>query len=158
MAYSLSARSLAALEGVHPDLVAVIEDAIKTTTQDFMVVQGCRTKEQMWANYGKGRTAAQCAAKGVPVKYALPSANKVTWLRDPLMSNHRIMPDGFGHAVDLGSYPYGSDPKKYRAIWLAVMAAAERRRVKVRAGIDWDADGNIMEKGETDLGHFELVK
>lgn len=157
MIYSLSARSLKALEGVHPDLVRVVKTAIKLSTQDFSVVQGTRTKEQMWENYGKGRTASQCAAKGVPTLYAKPSAAKVTWLNDPLMSNHRVMTDGFGHAVDLGSYPYGSDPKAYRAIWVAMSAAAKAESVKIRAGIDWDSDKILMEKGETDLGHYEWI-
>jgi len=157
MTYSLGQRSLAELHGVHPDLVRVIKRAIALTTQDFMVVQGTRTKEEMWANYGKGRTRAECGAKGVPVKYAMPGEAKVTWLNDPLMSNHRVMDDGFGHAVDLGTFPYGGDAKQYRAIWLAMSAAAKAEDVKIRAGIDWDGDGVLMEKGESDLGHYELV-
>ncbi len=67
------------------------------------------------------------------------------------------MPDGFGHAVDLGSFPYGSDPAKYRAIWVAMTEAAKRLKVKVRSGLDWDGDGKLMEKGETDLGHWEIL-
>jgi len=159
MAYSLGLRSLAELEGVHPVLVRVVKRAIILTPQDFMVVQGCRTKEEMWANWGKGRTKAQCAAKSVPIKYAMPGEAKVTWLNDPLMSNHRVMPDGWGHAVDLGVYPYrqNEDPEKYRALWKAMSAAAAAEGAKVRAGIDWDADGILMEKGESDLGHYELV-
>jgi len=157
MGYVLGARSRAQLEGVHPDLVRVIERAITLTTQDFMVVQGRRTREQMWENWGKGRTAAQCAAKGVPTSYAKPALAKVTWLNNPLGSEHAVKADGFGHAVDLGSFPYGSVPAKYRAIWQAMMEAARIEGVKIRAGIDWDSDGRLMENGETDLGHYELV-
>jgi len=37
MAYHLSKRSLGNLEGVHPDLVAVVKRAIEITEQDFSV-------------------------------------------------------------------------------------------------------------------------
>lgn len=158
MPFSLGQRSLAELQGVHPDLVRVIKRAITITAQDFMVVQGTRTKEEMWVNYGKGRTKAQCEAKGVPAKYAMPGEAKVTWLKDPLMSNHRIMPDGFGHGVDLGTFPYGGDAKQYRLIWDAMKKAMAIEGVKLRAGIDWDGDNVPMEKGESDLGHYELVR
>lgn len=157
MAYSLGQRSLAELVGVAPPLVRVVKRAITLTRQDFMVVQGLRTRDQMWANYGKGRTVSQCVAKGVPAKYAMPAENKVTWLNDPLMSNHRPMADGFGHAVDLGTFPYGGSAQQYRPIWEAMSAAARIEQVKIRAGIDWDGDGVLMEKGESDLGHYELV-
>lgn len=41
MSFCLSARSRRALEGVHPDLVAVVEAAIQRTTVDFMVTEAC---------------------------------------------------------------------------------------------------------------------
>jgi peptidoglycan L-alanyl-D-glutamate endopeptidase CwlK len=157
MPFSLGQRSLAELQGVHPDLVRVIKRAITITAQDFMVVQGTRTKEEMWANYGKGRTRQECALKGVPVKYSMPGEAKVTWLNNPLMSNHRIMPDGFGHGVDLGTFPYGGNTKQYRLIWEAMKKAMAIEGVKLRSGIDWDGDNIPMEKGESDLGHYELV-
>lgn len=158
MTYALGSKSLAKLEGVHPDLVRVVKRAIQITDQDFMVVQGKRTKVEMWANYGKGRTAAQCVAKGVPAIYAKPGEAKVTWLRDPLMSNHRVMPDGWGHGVDLGTFPYGGSNAQYKLIWKAMKKAMELEKVKLRAGIDWDSDNVPLEAGESDLGHYELVQ
>lgn len=158
MTYSLGQRSLAELVGVHPDLVRAIKRAITITEQDFMVVQGTRTKEEMWANYGKGRTVAQCTAKGVPAKYAKPAENKVTWLNNPLLSNHRIMPDGFGHGVDLGTFPYGGSIAQYKLIWQAMKKAMAIEGVKLRAGIDWDGDNIPLEAGESDLGHYELIR
>lgn len=157
MTFVLSKLSLSRLEGVDPGLVAVVKLAITLTTQDFMVVQGKRTKVEMWANYGKGRTVDECTAKGVPAIYAKPNEAKVTWLNDPLKSNHRVMPDGFGRAVDLGTFPYGSDPVKYKAIWAAMTEAAKRLNVKIRSGIDWNSDGKPLGPGEQDLGHHELV-
>ena len=48
-----------------------------------MVLEGVRSREQCMVNYGKGRTVAQCTAKGIPAKYAQPKLNKVTWLNNP---------------------------------------------------------------------------
>ncbi len=45
MPFKLSKRSLKALEGVHPDLVAVVKRAIKITPVDFVVIEGLRTEE-----------------------------------------------------------------------------------------------------------------
>ncbi len=44
--FKLSKRSLKALEGVHPDLVAVVQRAIKITPIDFVVIEGVRTIER----------------------------------------------------------------------------------------------------------------
>ena len=42
MTYDLGTRSKQNLSGVHPDLVAVVEAAIKITDQDFLVTEGIR--------------------------------------------------------------------------------------------------------------------
>lgn len=155
---NLSQTSLNRLAGVHPSLVKVIERAIVTTEQDFMVLEGLRTREEMMINYGKGRSAAECEAKGVPGSYARPHLSKVTWLNDPFNSNHGVRPDGFGHAVDLVPYPIDfNTSSKYDAIAKAMMAASEELNVPIRWGADWNRNGVPHERGETDLGHFELV-
>lgn len=46
MAFSLGKKSRAELEGVHPDLVKVVELAITLTPQDFAVHDGIRTLEE----------------------------------------------------------------------------------------------------------------
>lgn len=46
MPFKLSSRSLKALEGVHPDLVAVVHRAIQITPVDFVVIEGVRTIER----------------------------------------------------------------------------------------------------------------
>jgi len=146
---SLSQRSLNALKGVHPSLVRVVKRAILITGQDFLVVQGVRTKEQMWENYGKGRTVTQCAIKGVPAIYAKPSLAKVTWLSNPLLSNHRVHADGYGHAVDLCPFPVDwNDRRKFHVIASAMKQAALAEGVKITWGGDW---------GTPDLPHFELA-
>ena len=150
--FVLSKLSLGRLNGVDANLVKVVQRAIEITPQDFMVVEGVRSKEQCYINYGKGRTVAQCTAKGVPAKYALPKAAKVTWLKNPLDSKHVT-----GRAVDLVPYPVDwNDLSKFDQMAQAMFAAAKELGVSIRWGADWDNDGNYREKGEYDSPHFEL--
>lgn len=152
MSYQLSQRSLDRLHGVDQKLVAVVKRAIELSNQDFMVLEGVRTREQCMINYGKGRTASQCVAKGVPAKYAKPSAAKVTWLNNPFASKHVS-----GKAVDLVPYPVDwNDLKKFDAIAKAMLQAAKELGVPVRWGADWDGDGKPRERGESDSPHFEI--
>ena len=141
--YKLSERSLKSLEGVNPNLVKVVERAIELTEQDFLVLEGVRSKEQCYINYGKGRTAAQCSAKGVPIKYAQPSLSKVTWLNNPLASKHVT-----GNAVDLVPYPINWNTiSKFTTISKAMKQAAKELGVDLEWGGDWT---------KKDYPHFEL--
>lgn len=159
MAFTLSKASRARMEGVHPDLVRVVERAITLTKVDFKVIEGVRSREQMMVNYGKGRTVAQLAAKGIPAKYAQPRAAKVTWLADPFNSKHAVQKDGYGHAVDCLIAPYDwKEGPGWKLMYEAFMRAAQIENVRVRWGRDWDEDGVIGEKGETDGPHFELIR
>lgn len=160
MGIVLGSRSLSRLVGVHPDLVRVFKRAaaMAKPEEDFTILEGVRTVEQMYINYGKGRTAKQLTAKGVPAKYAAPKEAKVTWLNNPLMSNHRKMPDGFGRAIDAAPYPIDwNDIGRFERLALLIFRAAAAEGVKVRWGADWDNDGNFRERGETDSPHFELA-
>nr|WP_313059986.1 M15 family metallopeptidase [Moraxella sp. CTOTU49097] len=152
MSYQLSKRSLSRLAGVDDKLVAVVKRAIEISQVDFMVLEGVRSKEQCMINYGKGRTAAQCSAKGVPAKYANPSAAKVTWLNNPFASKHCE-----GKAVDLVPYPVDwNDLKKFDLIAQAMLQAAKELGVPVRWGADWNNNGKPRERGESDSPHFEI--
>jgi peptidoglycan L-alanyl-D-glutamate endopeptidase CwlK len=155
MPYRLSKLSLSRLEGVHPDLVAVVKEAIQWTAQDFLVVEGRRTKEQAYRNFGKGRTYRECQLAGCPVEYARPTLKKVTWVRNPLGSKHVIQGSGYGHAMDLYPYPIPKDldrpgPEtldKFRAIAKAMEEAAQRLHVPIEWGGTWKVG---------DYPHFEL--
>ena len=141
--YKLSERSLNSLKGVNPNLVKVVERAIELTEQDFLVLEGVRSKEQCYINYGKGRTAAQCSAKGVPTKYAQPSLSKVTWLNNPLASKHVS-----GNAVDLVPSPVDWNTiSKFTTISKAMKQAAKELGVDLEWGGDWT---------KKDYPHFEL--
>lgn len=150
MAVILGARSLSRLDGVHPDLVKVVKKAaeLATAAQDFTVLEGVRSMEQMCINYGRGRTVEQCVAKGVPAKYSEPSAAKVTWLSNPFLSNHRINSDGFGHAVDLAPYPIDwNNIARFQQLGALVLQAAAQVGVAISWGGNWR---------RPDMPHFEL--
>ena len=141
--FKLSERSLKSLKGVNPSLVKVVERAIELTEQDFLVLEGVRSKEQCYINYGKGRTVAQCSAKGVPTKYAQPSLSKVTWLNNPLASKHVT-----GNAVDLVPYPINWNTiSKFTTISKAMKQAAKELGIDLEWGGDWT---------KKDYPHFEL--
>ena len=143
MTITLSQRSLSRLEGVHPDLVRVVKRAaeIAAPINDFTVLEGVRTPARQKELYAQGRTAP---------------GRKVTWT---LNSNHFVNPvTGFGHAVDLAPYPIDWDNiSRFDRLATIMFAAADKEKVRIRWGADWDQDGNPRERGETDSPHFELA-
>lgn len=140
MTYILGATSRARLMGVHPDLVRVVERAIKLSSVDFSVLEGLRSYARQKQLYDQGRTTP---------------GNVVTWTMN---SKHRMQGDGYGHAVDLVPYPLDwNDLKKFDAIAFAMLRAAQVENVRIRWGADWDGDGKPRERGESDSPHFELV-
>ena len=110
MSFVLGKRSLARLEGVHPDLVAVVKRAIEITPQDFAVLEGLRTKERQ----------AQLVQAG---------ASKT------LASRHLT-----GHAVDLGVLVDGVvkwDWPLYDQLAKTMKAAAAELHLSIEWGGDW---------------------
>jgi peptidoglycan LD-endopeptidase CwlK len=113
-------------------------------------VEGVRSKEQMCINYGKGRTAAQCEAKGISGSFAKPGESKVTWLANPLKSRHGKQADGFGHAVDLLPAPYDwKNTADFKKVAAAMKQAATELSVNMEWGGDW--------LSSPDMPHFELA-
>lgn len=141
MSYQLSERSLKNLQGVNPKLVSVVKRAIQITEQDFMVIEGVRTQARQDELWAQGRT------KPGPV---------VTWVKE--VSSHGIHKDGYGRAVDVCPYPVDwNDLTKFDAIAQAMFAASEELDIPLRWGADWNRNGKLRERGETDSPHFELA-
>ena len=138
---ALGKRSLQSLQGIHPDLVRVMKEAIKETPVDFTITDGVRTTAQQKALYAKGRTAPGgivTNADGVKKK-----------------SNHQPKADGHGYAVDLypyvnGSVDFNDKGNQLPVIAAHIMATAKCLGVKLRWG------GNF--KSIKDNPHFELLK
>jgi peptidoglycan L-alanyl-D-glutamate endopeptidase CwlK len=110
MSYVLGKRSLGNLEGVHPDLVAVVKRAIQITKSDFVVIEGVRSKERQ----------KELVAKG---------ASKT------LNSRHIT-----GHAVDIAPWPITWEKKAFIPIVEAMKQAADELGIDVVHGHDWGWD------------------
>lgn len=130
--FQLGSKSRKALDGVHPDLVRVVELAITLTEQDFSVIQGLRTKDQQQTLVAKGNS----------------------WT---LNSRHLT-----GHAVDLAPYPLDWNSRhKFHQIKDAMFKASTQLGIPVRWGGDWNrngSDNDEIKRGTWDGGHFELER
>ena len=110
MAFSLSSRSLAKLEGVKPELVEVVKRAIELTKTDFGVIYGMRTKEEQQKLFDSGKSQT-------------------------LKSKHLT-----GDAVDLMAYVDGKaswELNLYDDLADAMKWAATEKGVKIRWGAAW---------------------
>ena len=120
MAFNLSARSRGKLEGVSPDLVAVVHRAIELTKVDFGVTYGVRTYAEQEELYNSGRSQT-------------------------MNSKHLIQDDGFSHAVDLVAY-FGSNVSwelnVYDDICDAMAEAAREVGCPLKWGAAW-SEGDI---------------
>lgn len=105
--YQLGNKSRKKLEGVHPDLVKVVERAIEITEQDFTVLEGLRDIERQreLVNTGKSTT---------------------------MNSRHLT-----GHAVDIAPWPISWDWDYFYPIADAMKQAAEELEVDLEWGGDW---------------------
>lgn len=128
MAFRFSERSLKALNGVHPDLVAVVHRALELSTVDFTVVEGLRSLERQKQYYSQGASRT-------------------------MKSYHLMQSTGYGHAVDLypyfdGSVQVSAVDKYWKAIATAMKAAAAELSVRITWGGDWSSF--------VDMPHFQI--
>lgn len=111
MSFVLGPRSLAKLEGVHPDLVRVIQRAIEISPVDFAVTEGLRTMARQKELLAAGATTT-------------------------LKSRHLT-----GHAVDLAPYAARKlrwDWPLFYRLAPAVKQAAAECGVEIEWGGDWE--------------------
>ncbi len=120
MGFRLGNRSKQKLEGVHPDMVAVVERAIELTKVDFGVTYGVRTVEEQEKLVASGRSQT-------------------------MKSKHLIQDTGYSHAVDVVAYD-GSDVvweiNVYDDICDAFKEAAIEQGVAIKWGAAW-SEGDI---------------
>ena len=108
--FKLGKRSIERLQGVHPDLVRVVERAIDLTTVDFTVLEGLRSPERQQTLVASGASQT-------------------------LKSRHIT-----GHAVDLGAWVDNQVDWSwplYTKIANAMKAAANELGVAIVWGGDW---------------------
>lgn len=133
-----SNRSKSNLIGIHPDLVRLMNKAIKNCPIDFTITDGIRTTVQQQELYAQGRTkpgAVVTNTDGIRKK-----------------SNHQIKADGYGYAVDLYPYYNGkvhvNDVNNLKVIANHIKSVAEKMDISIQWGGDW--------KSFKDYPHFEL--
>ena len=123
-AFSLGAKSLKELQGVHADLVAVVHRALEISSQDFAVHDGIRTLAEQ----------QQLVARGASTT---------------LDSRHLS-----GHAVDLVPCLNGKLRWEWPPIYViadAMRVAAVAAKVPLRWGGNWDVDFTASTEAPEDL-------
>ena len=124
MGYKLGKGSLRELEGVHPELVAVVKRAIELTVQNFSVHDGLRTLAE---------------------QQKLVAAGASTTLNSRHLS---------GHAVDLVPYINGKlrwEWEPIHRIAEAVRTAARELNTPLRWGGAWDIEFTASDDAPEDL-------
>src|SRR5262245_56344817 len=83
--FKWSKRSLAELKGIHPDLRALCDEALRLSKQDFMIVDGLRTLAQQreYVRRKASKTLKSRHLQGFAVDVAALINGKVRW-EDPL--------------------------------------------------------------------------
>ena len=112
MSYQLSARSISRLEGVHPDLVAIIQRGIAITPVDFTVLEGMRSRERQERLVARGAS---------------------------LTMNSRHLT---GHAVDIAPWIDGGVSwhwGDFRPLAHAIKRAAHALDLPITWGGDWES-------------------
>lgn len=81
MSFQLSQRSLSRLDGVKPELIAVVKRAIELTTVDFGVTEGLRSMEtqRKYLEQGKSQTLASKHLTGDAVDLVAYIDGQVCW-------------------------------------------------------------------------------
>jgi peptidoglycan L-alanyl-D-glutamate endopeptidase CwlK len=110
MTFSFGNKSKERLSGVHPDLVKVMEEAIKESPLDFSITEGLRTKERQQELFsaGKSQTMNSRHLTGKAVDIAVIKDGTVTW-----------------------------DLKYYRIVTDHIKKVAKELNIPIVCGIDW---------------------
>ena len=116
------------LNGVHPDLVKVVERAIQISTVDFTVLEGVRSPERQRALVDAGSSQT-------------------------LNSRHIPGPDGYAKAVDLGAWVDDQVDWSW-PLYHKIAAAMKEAARQVKVPIEWGGDWRTFKDGP----HFQLPK
>lgn len=144
MSFQLSKNSIKRLKGVHPDLITIFTEAIKSSPIDFGIpnLGGVRTQGEQNALFQKG-------------------VSKCDGFND--FSNHQLK-DGqeFGGAGDVFAYINGnaSWDKVHLAIIAGVVLATSKRLKKkgvIKIDIKWGGTFGSESLHGWDMPHYEVI-
>ncbi len=124
--FVLSQRSLNNLQGVHPDLVRVVQRAIQITQVDFMVTCGVRTLAEQKVLVAAG-------------------ASKT------MNSRHIPGKDGFSKAVDLAAM-IGPNVRWDWPLYSKLAEAMKTAAAELKVPLEWGGDWKSFKDGP----HFQL--
>lgn len=120
--FTLNAKSLTELKGVHPDMVKIVKRAAEIAADPFIVFDGARTLEEQR-------------------EFVRRKVSKT------MRSRHLVQTDGYGHAVDLvplvagqARWDWGT-PKRPGPIWTVAVVMAKASRdlgIDIIWGGVWD--------------------
>ena len=144
--YRYGRKSRAQLGTCDPRLRAIFEKLIEFI--DVSVLEGRRTFAQQLRNIGK-KVSKTINSRHIPRK-----------------DDGSIDSGGLAKAVDAAPYPIkwpdrSRDREKQIARFYymqgAIRAIAHYEDIPIRAGVDWDGDGDFFDQTFDDLGHVELL-
>lgn len=149
MSYALGKNSIQRLNSCHPDIQAVVKEAIRHTQVDFGVAEGHRPVARQQKLYAQGRTAP-----GKIVTY-VDGKERV--------GKHNLQPS---MAIDLYAWVGGKAlwDERYLTYLAGVLTATAERLYQAGAikhrwhwGGNWDRDGVIVDDQKfIDYPHHEL--
>ncbi len=133
--FRLGERSLKRLDGVHPDVWAVVQYAIRVSPIDF----------------GIPRTGG---VRDIATQHRLMGTGASKTLRSRHLTGHAVDIYGIDPVTGKGTW----EPRYVMPVHAAFEQASAALDVPLRWGGDWDGDGDIRERGENDLVHHELPR
>lgn len=128
---SLDVRSLKRLEGVHPDLVAVVIRAAEISEQPFIVTEGLRTIER---------------------QKKLVAAGASTTLRSRHLTGHAVDVAAFVDMDGSGDYTSGDNIRWDWPLYSRIASAMKGAAFQLNVPIVWGGDWKTFKDGP----HFEL--
>jgi len=128
---SLDVRSLKRLEGVHPDLVAVVIRAAEISDQSFIVTEGLRTIER---------------------QKKLVAAGASTTLRSRHLTGHAVDVAAFVDMDGSGDYTSGDNIRWDWPLYSRIASAMKGAAFQLNIPIVWGGDWKTFKDGP----HFEL--
>lgn len=114
MAFSFSQRSIARMDGVHPDIIAVMELALARSSIDFTVLEGVRSadRQREMVRIGASKTLNSRHLTGHAIDIAPLVDGDVSW---DWPVYHKLAPIIKGAAEDLGvDLEWGGDWKSFK--------------------------------------------
>jgi peptidoglycan L-alanyl-D-glutamate endopeptidase CwlK len=169
MGYKFGKTSRRRLDGVHPDLIKVLEHAIARSEIDFCIASGVREEDEQMALYSKGRIRHHQEGEWI-----VADKNKIATNADGIdkKSAHQRKADGYGHAVDIMCYHSNReirskiawDPDHLSYVAGIIMTSAKeliaREEISnaIKWGNNWDGDGVLkFDQNLIDRPHFQLA-